>query len=1038
MSKYDILRQINQNHAQATQNVIADTQSVLKNGMNIVNTVGGIVGEKQATDYLDAMNEDFYLNLANNKFTYNDDGSPMTAEESIAAYTKWEQEYKANNKAPSNPWASKHLQESLDGYRQQRLPSIMMTSAETYRKELDSQMNEGLAGLKGDYRAIANPSTYTEDTMLLYNKDINDLSPEARKLYEISIGAAPEENGMDRALSAKMFRGMMIAEQAGYNGSVAYRLVDGYRFDYAANDLANTAATQYSQNVINGNMTKDQFLVELDDFIARAGTDGLGGFSAPLTIQERASVKAMAENAIDTVERGRKTEVARIYNEQVLPAIFTKENNGILMTSENFYSTMAEFGLTKRDVDKWFSDENKLFITNLTRNNDVASAAMAFTNELNAIYGSEASAVDKATEANKLLDSITDPYVFAAVVDLGKGASLYGGYWNNANSKQIAIRLTKTFSDQPDLSKIGTGTSSSGSFGTSPTEVPSRMLTDSEYRAFGLNVVMEMQNPDHVLPMRFKANDDLARQMFIEEKPDEASEADYTLIYRTDDNGVSSHVFQSDSVEADYQNYKRKLYDSVMSDYLANIDYEFADGSTMKSMIANAQKLYEAEYLTYTSGFFVTGGIPDRELTAAENKRNMYARIVETGGNREAMNDLYNVALSNKSKHFYTEADWKELNEYFSGEFTTALNNKGIDLKEIIETELNISSDDPEFRRISELLIRRSWNDIMGEIAPNIAQDNIVSKAREIHSELASEKIASALLEIDSFGDIDRRKDLRSAFTIDDSRALAGRFFNGDAPSILQEDLEYKFTGDIVDGKRVNSGAAQDAVQLQNIIYSDEGVAYNDNERFIMCLAASMGMDISLNDQTTDHSYSTLMNILETTYGPTTEGIILGSASALEGMSDIYKELSDDWGLDDLTVINGGRSFQMGNYEIRVNVDSNGAIVGLEGRKLGSDAKDWLDMTILSPAKREQIFSFWESKLSRLPGFGNPNITNMVSGTVESINSRNTNILNQMLANDPTANAILTMMRNLNGEDYKFVVHGLGANIELIPAGDNE
>ena len=216
-------------------------------------------------------------------------------------------------------------------------------------------------------------------------------------------------------------------------------------------------------------------------------------------------------------------------------------------------------------------------------------------------------------------------------------------------------------------------------------------------------------------------------------------------------------------------------------------------------------------------------------------------------------------------------------------------------------------------------------------------------------------------------------------------------------------------------------------------VKTDEGVAYTDNERFAMSLAALLNMNVSLNDFTVDEIYKIASDRMpEDNFS---RGMILKEAFTLYGMSDIYSELASEtegWGLNNLTPINEGRSYAMGNYEIRYITDANGNIQKLEGRKLGSDAKDWLDMTILSPANTESVCdSLYKSAISDYGYRASGGIVGLLNKNAHK--EMNQEAVDAAVQNSQTAQSVLTMWRNL-GIEKKFVADTSinGGGIKLI------
>ena len=1050
MNKYDVRRERNRTATQADisslQNYENITKTLVSDLPQTINQIGGIIGNQQATDYINKENEAFKKDVADGKLTYKTDDNgniiydasgspiPLSSEEMFNAREAWFSRYAANNPQPNNPWAQNVIKKSHDSSVASWIASIAETSLKKYQEQIDTNMMNAI-------NAYADSTSYDPDTILSTNGITEkQLSSESLEFYKDASGTS-ESPKYSKRLSYMLLGAQTEYEKAGYSPLAAKQAVinnclPAFRDKNTLDDIAGA----YQTMVIEEGRGEDEFDAYLNEYINGLGVNGKGDYNMPISTNKKSDLTIQAKSRIDSIRENHKTEVRNKWQSVALPAIYDTEDRNVPITSNKMMQILRDANIPTSDI-RFLEDNTQMLIHDITQSNDSLVSTLSVVNQLNGIYQMDGkSNSEKIKMAEDVISKITDPHIMNNVVALGQNSNVADGRWSNQSIEQIAISNVRTFSSQPDVLK-SSGTSGKSNVSSDIVSEDgviteqSKFITDSTYRTFGFSVVLEVQNQDFPLTERNVFNDQVAREMFIQQMPyDKRAE-----IY-LDNDSINDSFFESEETESEFQKYKSNLYQRIMTDYLNNTDYKFADGSTLKSMLEEMQKDYDAEYLTYAGDFYVTGGLKQREKIAADNKNAMYGKIVEASSTGE-MSALYMEFMNNKAQKYYTEEDYNDLVQYFNGTWTDALKKKNINLKDSIRIYMpEIKEDSPWYNDICQNILMACKSDILGDTDPITARQNVDTKIKEIYEDTMIGKAADSLTEVNRWNK-DSRNDWTIFYNDKEARNLAGDFINGSANPMVQEFIEGNFSGVIgKDGQYLNADAMMNSFQLQDIVYSntEDAIKRSKNDRWLMCLANALQTDINLNNMSSDEAWNYINRNMEN-LDPVTQMLTIQAANTLYGISDIYEELYDDWGLTGISVYGDGTTFALGDYELKATIE-NGTIKTLKGRKKGSDNKNWVDMTILSPSMVESSTKAWRSATLELANQRKENARFGIGvfSNKPLTRSDKEKALSYVTVNDNTLNAYLTFYKGLFNKDYHLTFDSLNNKVIFAPIGGDK
>ena len=1021
MSRFDVRRSRIQREGVLQQRTIQQKQQTLKIltedlPKTIVNMTD-IIGTQQAKDWMDAANSEFNKAVANGKMSYKDDGvTPLSPDELMAARENWFNKYIEANPMPGNPWASQKINTALEESKNQWDSSIAEASLRMFEEDIVQRRNTHLNSLSdGEYH---DPTA----TMNSLGITADNLSSEAIEYYNLSMSNEPDQK-YSPILASQLFSAQLEFEMAGFPSSAAKAKVEReYQTAFADNIVIKNIGEAYKKTVIDNNGDESAFINnDLDTFISNLGEKD-GYLMAP-NDSKKQEIRYLATQEINRIRKEKEDNVTRVWQQNLMPAIFEFEDSGNRLTTTALNNLMSSVGMTSNDI-RFLTPETQNLIHTVTNNNDKAEMTVSYLQELSHIMEQTQNVPEtvKADMINKKISSITDPVVASRISGLARSSNGGSVYWDNASIKQLGLSLSTTFSGQPDVeAPSGVGQE------VSPT---SKFITDANYRTLGFNIVSEVFYPDSVTADIIALNDEILRDIYKEENPDAG------IAYVFENGEAVGEKFGNPEIEKAYQKWKQQKSQEITEEYFSVKNETLPDGSTIESLFEESQKIHDARMQTELTRFFVHNGIPSLQKEAAANRDRAYNAIFNAD-TEEEISVVYMNMLAGDNTKLYLKEDYDELMELVRGDYNTKAKEKGIDLKAIIKQEIpGIDENSEIFDSILAYVGRVSKNDILGTTDSNTARANIRELAKNIYNDISISNTAfqiadneKKIIKYDSFSDF------KHIYDLEDSRILAGQYISGNPEynGYIREDIATTFSGGIrtPDGTPMYTGAAEDAVQLSNIIMSDLGVEYTDDERYLLCIANRLNLNIDFNKVDVETAYNLLINNMpEDVFSRT---LIFTEASTLYGLSDIYKELSEDWGLNNLTPINDGSSYRMGNMEIKPVINASGSIQKLEGRKLGSDS-NWLDMTVLSPRNIETLENSLHVKAVEDYDFMD---VRGIAGLLakDKYDERNITSVENVVSDSQEAQAVLTMFKNL-GIEKKFVPSGSGIKLISIK-GDN-
>ena len=1025
----------------AAQRTTQAVYTALEKGAEIVNQLGTSIGNQQAAEYMQGLQTEIKKGIDDGSLMSAKDGSPLTADESIANYDNFIKGYREKNAEPSNPWAKAAINKSIDSIRQGNVERIITDSIHALNARIDNDnmrylgidengniTNDGLIRAQ-----IENPADYTETNMKMFNLSESDLPEEMMPYYNIAMGITQDNNiPADQASKMVLTYSKFIS-----NGKTHYQAItaaNNLKTTFAEETFVQNAAIGFSNNVINGNVGKEEYMSKLTDSLKSIREGNLMGFEGKLSDPYIDSVMAEARRRCEQLYTAEENRQADIWNNQMLPYFLDIEDEYGLVTSRIYNDAASKFGYNIKFADATL----RTTIEKTLSENDLTSNAISVVNELNGIYGQSASASEKAASANAVFQKIdSDPALYARVMSYGTKGE-YTGYFSVKSNAQMIAEKRLAFNYQPGLDEIkASSSSSSASIADGASNALPAWMTTPESRTVAANIILDHQNGGE-LPLITKQVDDVLRAEFVSGLSDEqrtqydserligegeeAIPTGLDYIFEIDgDSGAVKSGFGSESAEAEYQRWKKTVYDDVWNGYMRYGNEKLDDGkTTMGQIVEDAQLEYDLDLLGEEKGFYQTGGIKKREQFAERNFNEMVATI--SIADPSQLPNIQSRYLLNKSRMF-TEEDAKILNQYINGDFSNKMNERGLDLGAIISSAFpDIRKGDSLYATIASGISLEYKADILGNTPNEVLEANIKNSLNDMRTELLVGSSSQAIREIDSFAeDVNSVKDLRKIVPNDECTTLAGEYIYGTGSLLVTEAVDEMFT-------LGNDGMA---IDFRSLIFSDEGVMYPDEDIDVMLYGRAVGYDYNPAREDRESALNNIGMIVDSFDDDFTKAATAKVYGTLKGLVQTAKSLTEDFDIEFDSF--NGKYFTMNGYEIApviIGTSTTGMRMRAEGDAV------WTDISNMSERSRDAIAAGIYKKAradaaaeATRQRYGYQKDTTSGTGIFYSVTPTKDRIQYYMDVNtlqSPEAMSIIEAYQALYGGDYRLVIDGKG------------
>ena len=945
MNKYDVRRERNRTATQADisslQNYENITKTLVSDLPQTIDQIGGIIGNQQATDYINKENEAFKKDVADGKLTYKTDDNgniiydasgspiPLSSEEMFNAREAWFSRYAANNPQPNNPWAQNVIKKSHDSSVASWTASIAETSLKKYQEQINTAMNN-------EIMSYANAETIDADALLGNNGlSVENLSPELQSLYNDAKGIS-EKPIYSSKLAGQMLGTVIALEKAGNNPEVALMAAKNqYMSGFIKNNFINDSLAAFEENVINGDYTKDEFYSSLDNALNNATKYD---FQQELSKTGKENLRKEISNLVEAKWTEEQNRQAVMYNEQVYPQMVSIQESGGWVSTAVFQNLVPEgFNINH------LPDETKTALKSFLKEQDNYSIAYAISEDFNNINSDPTlSNEEKIAKKTAAINGIGNEVIKSGVRAMADSWPDFGNYTNL--SKSEAVKTFSTILDGaifPEEISGSSKSSSSGNVGSSQSDSDiMEIVQDSDKLNAYVLLALAGNEPSVSGVVNASITDSLYKYWegtLTEEELDSFENDDVEY------NAFAKWVNKTSSTAIEFL------------DRAGNIKID-SNGTTVKDFYDAQKKNVIAGNKTAISGFAIDD--PENDPVGTFIRKQNYQNIIYKIATCDPSNmDQLRLDIGS-IKNTFTEEQWDGIQQLLNSEsnINQLLKNNYID-PDVLKDRYSymLSSTDSNWNTILSNAYIKILPSLMNN--PGINAAEIMDKY--IKDELSSIR-SSAIIEIlnlDNGLPMEEGQIDFASFGTGDFDKLGDEYgvklaqeYYKEPPSTLIKDEMYADFSYLLNSNNGNGDPAFLSTVTQGAKKSD----LSDRQIYLYDLASLSGtVQYTPSADDTDDTLNAIENQIIHDFNRMDESdkyIFLKKFGVRREFRKIYNQLAD-YGLEVVGVASDPRWFivaghgtdENGNpvtFEVKPQLDSKGRITDFYERTTGSNASD--------------------------------------------------------------------------------------------------
>ena len=916
MSKYDIQLQNLQRKAQADNNTFNNINSIVENGAKLVNQVGAIVGNQQASDYMKNFSTSLQEEIDKGTFDYktDDNGNEvmLSAEEREAKYKEFITQYTEN--APTNLWAQAAIKKSLDGQYERNMMTIYSSGLQHF-EELKSKSMENYDN-NIITTEISNPTAFNESTISSFSFEYEDLDNYAKQLFDSG-------NSTD----SKLLGIYLNTLKWGDSPQVSKNYAESKRNNIAIEQFKSDAYVSFNQNVLNGSMDYYDWCDSLLTDIKKIGVENGFGATTDLTPSAETNLYNIITEEVKKQRNAAWERNDTSFEKNIKPVMQSFRDR-----SQPFTSTEARKLENQYDINpNMLSPEIKeLYTSYVTQQDDISALITAF-NQADSIASKPLwdssiagerpdgamTKEEKQNEYNNIAATLNYNPKLRVLFESWHDSTPYYSHYAQFSDEQILEHLSGTFI----LPTIDTSIYSmdESDAGSPETDQDINALLADDVFVSGVVQLALSSDPDVMVSGAYSVS---TFQRLWESTLTDEQKAEYRADYRTQNNsayGMLSFdnktqreitgeefsaedrinrpsLYLSDKANDDFYNWLNNAQDLAINFIMRNGNVTFADGeTTLNSIIDEQTKEITSTKSNITNNHYVSGNDPALDYLASENAKNIFANaLMETDPNKREM-----YLLSNSSN--LSENDWNFINDFFDPEngYKSILEEINVD-PTLIANSLNLNASDPSTIKMFANAIYENAGLIM-QAKNNEAVKSTVSQ--KISESMKQERDAAAgnpfgvningsvseYSDIDSFAETissdwkkSRYNDPNSSTSDIVSRAISSSIFEASSDPVM----------------------AASMYNNESIGLNADAAAISDKDAAILFMAKWVGFDIQNPSELSERNKQEIWNIFnnEDNYWKALGQQYISGMMAVRGT---IAELYSEYGINAEGYING-------------------------------------------------------------------------------------------------------------------------------------
>lgn len=682
VNKYSVRRQAlaeearrRQQNAEAVSNTVT---SALQQGISIVNTLGTSIGNEQAAKWMSGLQEEIKKGVEDGSLMRAEDGSPLTADESIVKYDNFVKGYRELNPEPSNPWAKSAINRSIDSIRQGNVENIITKSITNLETERQSSLIEYVGGSSDGQRAgitsaqIDNPAEWVSSNMSMFNVDASKLEGNMASMYSIATGASEEKN-IPSDVAAKVVSTYGKAISLGYTPYEAEQYAVGNMTSFARESYIQNAVIGYQNNVIKGNVPEWKYMNSLTASMDSISSENSFGFAGALSADYKTGLTRDINMRISEYKTNYKNTQKGMLYDQVVPVLKDIEKNNGYITRDTFLKVQSDLGIS---IDERFLDQSEQdTLETIFTNNAILEEMESVLPQLEALAGDTTlNQSEKETKYAEITSGLSNE-AYNKLKKYEDSTPLQGRY-SIVTSSQLRTDLRDTFLSIENTNFLEGNT-------TLKTEDENQYNSLIQNHA-DLIAQMAIIGSESDVPLTtLEATRNAAFDVWLESK-DEEYLSKYTFDINIIRYGeiVDTEIGYRDQLIEDFNKDFSEwinLSTSLVAQYGGTKIGE--SGDTLNSLYKNGMEMLAHQRKMATSGHYIYSDLTP-ESNARESQLFDEAVALIANTHPDKLNELWANSLGYKSQ--FTEDHWNQLQAFCDADFVKEFSNIGIDLNEII------------------------------------------------------------------------------------------------------------------------------------------------------------------------------------------------------------------------------------------------------------------------------------------------------------------------------------------------------------------
>ena len=951
--KYSVRRQRlareAQQRQQTAENISGTVVNFIQQGSQIVNQLGTNIGNSQASDWMQGLQDEIKKGIDDGSLMSADDGSPLSADESIAKYENFIKSYREQNPEPSNPWAKSAINKSIDSIRQGNVEKIITGSIKTWNEKIDNDyMNYLGIDSEGNIldsglisSQIQNPADSVTTGLQTFNVNIDQIPESLKPFYSAAMGENPEDTSVPSDMAAKMVltwaKGISLGKTQYQSEQMALNL----RTSFAEESFIQNAVIGYQNNVVNGNYGKEEYITDyVINTLKSISEDNPYGFEGTLSQRYIDSLTQKARSRIEKQESGLIKTNEEIVNTVIKDAINDLSNNGSFADTETIQRFLRENNVNS----KMLTEETKEWLNNIGSNGDMLNEMTTAYSEIDSILVSDMTDEEKRSAIKAINSSLS----LKARENAMKIEKEVIGTGFDYTKEMMISDFRSTLYDIPKTDFLNLAPERATK--KTPADPIEAFFNNSNTKmdaAVQLSLLAEEPN----LPIESQESLNNALNNFWISDMSEEDLASY--VTGTDKNG--NPVYDEIRMDNDFEAWKKEYTLPAVSAVLNYGGESFGTSMTFNQRYQRYVKQIELIRERETSEFFVD----DIELDPVghANANDIYLDFYDKFYTPSYDIDKLGTELM-ASKKLLREEDYNKLADIILNKnFSAELEQSGINVKDLITTNFqNLSENSILYRSMMPYVYEMSTNAIREKNTTKEQKETAIIKAAgnyisQYYSEeldwyrTAGNKFANP--EEDANEEHDTIEDYRN---LDTKRTLEMQndFYSGKLRPNVYDDVNYVLS--------------QNSLALGPVFYDTIVKASNlsDDDIYgyaITSIFEAYGIDSVLYDPESEgfSSESFMTEVNRALEGFDIYGRVQfhDVADILVGAGKTIRTLKEEYGLNVESVSNYDPSWLVINtgektFEVRPQMDNDGNIASIMGREIGSDSDTGIDITFLT------------------------------------------------------------------------------------------